>query len=75
MKGKIRVFCRLRPVNDIEKARGSEVVAYPEDEFSILLDTHKGRKSFIFDRVFHKEDDQSKIFEDTNVSADKLNFC
>ena len=69
MKGKIRVFCRVRPPSDLELRRGGdEIVTEVEDEYSLNLNTARGTKSFLFDRVFQQHEDQNTVFQDTHVS-------
>ena len=70
MKGKIRVFCRVRPFTHNERL--TEEVTTIEDEFSLNLETAKGPKSFNFDRVFNQHENQEQVFEDTNVSIAKF---
>ncbi|KAB7495516.1 Kinesin-related protein 2, partial [Armadillidium nasatum] len=66
MKGKIRVFCRLRPITDTEERNGGAAgVTSVEDEFSVMLDTTKGQKTFNFDKVFPEDAEQEEVFEDT----------
>uniref|UniRef100_A0A6A7FXE9 Kinesin-like protein n=2 Tax=Hirondellea gigas TaxID=1518452 RepID=A0A6A7FXE9_9CRUS len=67
MKGKIRVFCRLRPVNESERRRGGELVATVEDQYSLDFATPRGHKSFVFDRVFEGHESQETVFQDTNA--------
>ena len=70
MKGKIRVFCRIRPLSEMDR-RTSEVVKI-EDEFSLQLETTRGQKNFQFDHVFGPQDSQENVFEDINVSIEQL---
>ncbi len=72
LKGKIRVFCRIRPVAKNEKT--SEVIAQPSDPYTVSLETTKGHKEFQFDRVFTSEESQEQVFCDTQVIL-LLNFC
>ncbi|CAL4124624.1 unnamed protein product, partial [Meganyctiphanes norvegica] len=68
MKGKIRVFCRVRPLSDLELRRGGdEVVTEVEDEYSLNLNTVRGTKAFLFDRVFQHHEDQNTVFQDTHA--------
>ena len=69
MKGKIRVFCRVRPVNEGERRRGGQQVATMEDQYSLQVTTARGSKSFLFDKVFSAHETQETIFQDTNVSS------
>lgn len=68
MKGKIRVFCRLRPPTELERRRGGDEVVYVEDLFSLSVNSTRGNKSFMFDRVFKPDESQELVFQDTNVS-------
>ncbi|XP_069951026.1 uncharacterized protein [Cherax quadricarinatus] len=68
MKGKIRVFCRVRPLSESEREReSSDVVATAEDEFTLSLNSQRGLKTFLFDRVFQPHEDQDMVFQDTNA--------
>lgn len=70
MKGKIRVFCRVRPMSECEGRRGGQqAVVAAEDQFTLTHTTQRGVKSFLFDRVFQPHEDQDAVFEDTNVST------
>lgn len=69
MKGKIRVFCRVRPVNESERRRGGPLAATIEDHYSLQVTTQRGTKSFVFDRVFQPHETQDTVFQDTNVST------
>ncbi|XP_047498113.1 kinesin-like protein KIN-14I isoform X3 [Penaeus chinensis] len=82
MKGKIRVFCRVRPITESERRRGSSgsgssggggagdasIVVTAEDEYSLSLNTQRGgQRSFLFDRVFKQHEDQEAVFRDTHA--------
>lgn len=67
LKGKIRVFCRIRPPSKNEKL-ANEIVAKCSDPYTISLDTPKGHKEYQFDRVFTPDDGQDEIFADTQVN-------
>lgn len=65
MKGKIRVYCRARPMSTSELERGNySVVSFP-DEVTIDLDTGKSHKQFIYDQCFGPSSTQESVFEDT----------
>jgi len=67
MKGKIRVYCRTRPVSQAEAARGGDsAVSFPDD-MTIELDIGRGRevKSFVFDNCFGPSSTQEEVFADT----------
>jgi len=82
-KGNIRVFCRVRPLSDMERGQGaSDAFEYPEDDNSNrLLQLWDGRtkKMFEFDRVFAPSASQEEVFEDVQplVQAvmDGFNVC
>lgn len=68
MKGKIRVFCRLRPPSEMERREGGcRPAAEAADECSVALETGRGRRTFDFDRVFGPDASQEAVFEDTKV--------
>ncbi|XP_035709051.1 kinesin-like protein KIN-14I isoform X2 [Folsomia candida] len=77
LKGKIRVFCRIRPLAKNEKA--SDVIAQPSDPYTVSVDTPKGHKEFQFDRVFTPEECQEQVFCDTQnliqSAFDGYNVC
>ena len=50
MKGKIRVFCRSRPLSKSELGRGNFAVVNSPDEYTIHVKTARGVKEFAFDR-------------------------
>ena len=52
MKGKIRVYCRTRPLSHSELERGNYVCVKFPDEVTINVETNKGVKEFIFDQCF-----------------------
>ena len=71
MKGKIRVFCRVRPISGDEVRRGgveAEQVVAADDPFTVSVNAQRGHKAFLFDRVFQPNHDQEEVFADTNVS-------
>ncbi|XP_033749240.1 myosin-9-like [Pecten maximus] len=79
MKGKIRVYCRARPLSGTEKERGNVSVLKSPDEYSISVDSSRGTKEFTFDQIFMEASTQEKIFEDTNnliqSAVDGFNVC
>lgn len=70
MKGKIRVYCRLRPLNDKEAAEKERNVLKSVDEFTV---EHVWRddkiKQHCYDRVFDGNASQVDVFEDTKASV------
>ncbi|CAD5122523.1 DgyrCDS10943 [Dimorphilus gyrociliatus] len=81
MKGKIRVYCRVRPLSDSEAKRGNFSIVNSVDEYSIGIKTTRGEKDFQFDTVFMPDTNgnQEKVFEDTNnlvqSAVDGYNVC
>uniref|UniRef100_H3AQU2 Kinesin-like protein n=2 Tax=Latimeria chalumnae TaxID=7897 RepID=H3AQU2_LATCH len=77
--GKIRVFCRIRPFNKSEVARGSQCVVSHPDEYTITVESSRGLKEFQFDRVFSSTSSQENVFEDTSrliqSAVDGYNVC
>lgn len=61
VKGNIRVFCRCRPLNQDEIAKGSTSIvdfdSSQEDELQII-GSDSAKKQFKFDHVFRPEDNQ-----------------
>ena len=51
MKGKIRVYCRSRPLSKTELGRGNFSIINSPDEFTIHVKTNRGVKEFAFDRL------------------------
>ena len=69
LKGKIRVFCRCRPINKTEIAGGNENSVHFPDIFSVLilgLVTDKNGKLFHFDRVFIPNSTQEDVFNEVS---------
>ncbi|KAK7934228.1 hypothetical protein WMY93_005124 [Mugilogobius chulae] len=79
MKGKIRVFCRIRPVNQTEAAQNSAVVVEKIDDFSVNAETPRGPREFQFDKVFSAEATQEDLFQDAcrliQSAIDGYNVC
>ena len=71
LKGKIRVYCRLRPLTPMEQ-RVQHSVADVIDPYTLVINTPKGPKEFHFDRVFLPDDTQETVFEDTHVNISRV---
>lgn len=70
MKGKIRVFCRLRPLNAKEVTDKEKMVLTNLDEFTIEhLWKDDKQKQYLYDRVFDCTASQDDVFEDTKVCS------
>ncbi|KAL0906305.1 hypothetical protein M5K25_024788 [Dendrobium thyrsiflorum] len=65
MKGKIRVFCRIRPLTEKEIDVKENNILVSEDEFTVAyrLKDEKWKQHF-FDRVFDQSASQEDVFED-----------
>jgi len=79
IKGKIRVYCRVRPISQEEIKKGSTSIVNITDEFTLKVDTRNGPKAFTFDSVFGPGSTQEKVFEDTKrliqSAVDGYNVC
>jgi hypothetical protein len=79
MKGKIRVFARVRPMNKNEYNQGSkDAVAIP-DEMTIQVQTRNGPKKYNFDNCFGPDSTQEEVFEEScaliQSAIDGFNVC
>jgi hypothetical protein len=75
MKGKIRVFCRLRPLNDKELSFEEKNIVCSPDEFTIAHPWKDEKsKQHIYDRVFDANTSQEEVFEDTKVNTSNAIF-
>lgn len=69
MKGKIRVYCRLRPLSEREIAEKERDALSAVDEFTIEHPWKDDKaKQHIYDRVFNCDASQKDVFEDTRAS-------
>ncbi|KAK7360418.1 hypothetical protein VNO77_02411 [Canavalia gladiata] len=80
MKGKIRVYCRLRPLNEKEIAEKEREVLTALDEFTVEYPWKDDKpKQYMYDRVFDADATQENIFEDTRYlvqsAVDGYNVC
>ncbi|PWZ40740.1 Kinesin-like protein KIN-14I [Zea mays] len=80
MKGKIRVFCRLRPLSDKELSFEEKNIVCSLDEFTISHPWKDEKsKQHIYDRVFDANTSQEEVFEDTKYlvqsAVDGYNVC
>ncbi|KAK6306641.1 hypothetical protein J4Q44_G00235660 [Coregonus suidteri] len=72
MKGKIRVFCRIRPMSRAEAAQGGAIAVGCLDDYSVTVETPRGPREFQFDRVFSGKSSQEDVFQDTNSLFSRL---
>uniref|UniRef100_A0A0D9WAV9 Kinesin-like calmodulin-binding protein n=2 Tax=Leersia perrieri TaxID=77586 RepID=A0A0D9WAV9_9ORYZ len=80
MKGKIRVFCRLRPLNDKELTEKEKNIVCSPDEFTVAHPWKDDKsKQHLYDRVFDANTTQEEVFEDTKYlvqsAVDGYNVC
>jgi hypothetical protein len=79
LKGKIRVYCRVRPMLQFEKDRGQEMAVEIPDELTINLKWKDKKREFNFDSVFEGGTTQEKVFADTKhliqSAVDGYNVC
>ena len=69
MKGKIRVYCRLRPLSEKEIAEKERDALTTVDEFTVEHQWKDDKpKQHIYDRVFDGDATQEDVFEDTRAS-------
>ena len=67
LKGRIRVFCRLRPLSESERRRGGPAPIDSADPYTLCVDGDKGQREFQFDRVFTEDTTQQRIFDEVEV--------
>ncbi|ETV91536.1 hypothetical protein H310_13918 [Aphanomyces invadans] len=79
MKGKIRVYCRCRPMSTSELERDCQSCVRFLDDFTLEVDTARGPRSFTYDAVFNPSHTQDQVFEDTKhllqSALDGYNVC
>lgn len=80
MKGKIRVYCRLRPLSEKEISEKERNVLVNVDEFTVEHMWKDDKvKQHMYDRVFDGHATQDDVFEDTKYlvqsAVDGYNVC
>ncbi|KAJ6974315.1 kinesin-like protein KIN-14S [Populus alba x Populus x berolinensis] len=82
LKGNIKVFCRCRPLNQVEITNGSNhVVEFDSslDNELQIISSDSSKKQFKFDHVFRPEDNQEAVFAQTKPIVtsvlDGYNVC
>ncbi|CAA0813431.1 Kinesin-like calmodulin-binding protein [Striga hermonthica] len=80
MKGKIRVYCRLRPLSEKEVYEKEKNVLANVDEFTVEHTWRDDRvKQHMYDCVFDGQASQEDVFEDTKYlvqsAVDGYNVC
>lgn len=64
LKGNIRVFCRCRPLNQVEIDNGSNCVVEfdpSQDNELYIISSDSSKKQFRFNHVFRPEDNQGNL--------------
>lgn len=61
LKGKIRVYCRVRPLLSSEIDRGCKNVISRKDDLSLIVETKNGPKFYNFDSCYNEFSSQVKI--------------
>jgi Microtubule binding len=68
MKGKIRVYCRLRPLSEKEILDREKNMVSTPDEYTIAHPWKDEKsKQHVYDCVFDPNASQEEVFEDTKV--------
>ena len=62
MKGKIRVYCRIRPMLASELEKSHKIVVTRKDDLTLQIETKQGPKLHIFDSVFDERSSQVFFF-------------
>ncbi|OMJ85409.1 hypothetical protein SteCoe_13246 [Stentor coeruleus] len=80
LRGKIRVYCRVRPMSEKEVSKGCSNVIAICDEFSVNLESKQGQvKNYVYDTVFGPTATQEEVFEDSRrliqSAVDGFNVC
>lgn len=80
LKGKIRVFCRIRPLSSKEVANGSTSIVNVTDDYTVTCETKQNQlKSFVYDTIFRPDAQQPEVFEDclalVQSAVDGYNVC
>ncbi|KNC48260.1 uncharacterized protein AMSG_11810 [Thecamonas trahens ATCC 50062] len=79
MKGKIRVYCRVRPFTASDGAEGGELAADVLDEATLLIHDTKKDREYSFTHVFGMDSTQDQIFSETTQlvqsAVDGYNVC
>ncbi|KAI3462271.1 hypothetical protein Pfo_018934 [Paulownia fortunei] len=80
LKGKVRVYCRLRPLSEKEITEKERNVLANVDEFTVEHTWRDDRvKQHMYDRVFDGHSTQENVFEDTKYlvqsAVDGYNVC
>eukprot|EP00884_Botryococcus_braunii_P012518 jgi/Botrbrau1/21267/Bobra.39_2s0057.2 len=79
MKGKIRVFARVRPILNFEKEKGQNLALKVMDELTLAHDWKSQKREYGFDAVYDPQASQEKVYADTShlvqSAVDGYNVC
>ncbi|XP_077555806.1 uncharacterized protein LOC144170109 [Haemaphysalis longicornis] len=79
LKGKIRVYCRVKPLETDRPNKAAGNAIDITDDYTLVVHTARGDKEFSFDRVFMPHHTQEDVFADTNSlvqsAMDGYNVC
>eukprot|EP00941_MAST-03F_sp_MAST-3F-sp1_P002781 g2781.t1 len=80
LKGNIRVYCRIRPLNKKERAQKYATVIETESEKTVRFKDKRGNKKlYKFDRAFGPKSTQEEVFTDVKrliqSAVDGYNVC
>eukprot|EP00607_Mallomonas_marina_P009445 CAMPEP_0182420570 /NCGR_PEP_ID=MMETSP1167-20130531/5475_1 /TAXON_ID=2988 /ORGANISM="Mallomonas Sp, Strain CCMP3275" /LENGTH=648 /DNA_ID=CAMNT_0024596713 /DNA_START=41 /DNA_END=1987 /DNA_ORIENTATION=- len=81
LQGNIRVFCRVRPMVEVERKSGEgiEVTEFPTEEDLIIQKDPSSKAKYEFDRVFAPGSSQGIVFENVKPTClsvlDGYNVC
>jgi len=65
LKGALRVFCRIRPLNKRELGLNDTIVVEADSEMDVHVTSSKGdRNDFSYDAIFGADNSQADVFEE-----------
>lgn len=64
LKGALRVFCRVRPLNKRETDRGDTVAVTVNDLFSMNIETNSGPQTFTYDAILGPDSSQAEVYSE-----------
>lgn len=61
IKGKVRVYCRIRPLLQNELDKNHKIVVKKDDELTLQVDSKQGLKNYNFDAIFDQKNSQVSL--------------